>query len=86
MDDDTDLVEKDQRGLRAVLESLGPDQQVPPEAVLTNDEVVALTDRSPEAYVKKDIVDSVRFTELDQVRDEQNDLLAKMEVSAKHLC
>ncbi|KAJ2018169.1 putative ATPase [Coemansia sp. S680] len=83
MDDDTDLVEKDQRGLRAVLESLGPDQQVPPEAVLTNDEVVALTDRSPEAYVKKDIVDSVRFTELDQVRDEQNDLLAKMEVSAK---
>ncbi|KAJ2488180.1 putative ATPase [Coemansia sp. RSA 2050] len=81
MDDDTDLVEKGQRGLRAVLESLGPDQQVPPEAVLTNDEVVALTDRSPEAYVKKDIVDSTRFTELEQVRDEQNDLLAKMEAN-----
>ncbi|KAJ2335725.1 putative ATPase [Coemansia sp. RSA 2681] len=79
MDDDTDLVEKDQRGLRAVLESLGPEQQVPPEAVLSNDEVVALTDRSPEAYVKKDVVDSVRFTELEQGRDEQNDLLAKME-------
>ncbi|KAJ2825815.1 putative ATPase, partial [Coemansia furcata] len=83
MDDDTDLVEKDQRGLRAVLESLGPDQQVPPEAVLTNDEVVALTDRSPEAYAKKDVVDTARFTTLDQVRDEQNDLLAKMEVSSK---
>ncbi|KAJ2685869.1 putative ATPase [Coemansia spiralis] len=81
MDDDTDLVEKDQRGLRAVLESLGPDQQVPPEAVLTNDEVVALTDRSPDAYVKKDSVDSARFTELEQVRDEQNDLLAKMETN-----
>ncbi|KAJ1813212.1 hypothetical protein LPJ60_005658, partial [Coemansia sp. RSA 2675] len=61
--------------------SLGPDQQVPPEAVLTNDEVVALTDRSPDAYVKKDIVDSARFTELEQVRDEQNDLLAKMEAN-----
>ncbi|KAJ2740706.1 putative ATPase [Coemansia sp. BCRC 34301] len=82
MDDDTDLVEKDQRGLRAVLETLGPDQQVPPEAVLTNDEVAALTDRSPEAYVKKDIVDSARFTELEQVRDEQNDLLSKMEASS----
>ncbi|KAJ2001809.1 putative ATPase [Coemansia thaxteri] len=83
MDDDTDLVEKDQKSLRTVLESLGPDQQVPPEAVLSSEELFALTDRSPEAYAKKDAIDSARFTKLEQIRDEQNDLLAKME-SASH--
>ncbi|KAJ2900526.1 hypothetical protein GGI21_002112, partial [Coemansia aciculifera] len=78
MDDDTGLVEKDQRGLRAVLELPVPDQLVSPKTVLTNEEIVALTDRSLEAYVKKDGVDSACFTKPEQVCDEQDDLLAKM--------
>ncbi|KAI8322154.1 hypothetical protein GQ54DRAFT_297587 [Martensiomyces pterosporus] len=50
MDDNTALVEKDQLELKRILENLGPDDPIPEEAILTNEELAALTDRSHEAY------------------------------------
>ncbi|KAJ1943203.1 putative ATPase [Linderina macrospora] len=84
MADDTELVEKDQRELKDTLERLGPDDPVPGEAVLTQEELAALTDRSPAAYKPKAVVPSVlhqasRIEELVATRDETNDMLAKME-------
>ncbi|KAJ1889464.1 putative ATPase [Kickxella alabastrina] len=79
LDDDTELVEKDQRELKRILESLGPDEQVPEEAILTREELLALTDRSSEAYLKKDDMGSGRIAEVVHVPDGRNDMLSKME-------
>ncbi|KAJ1943866.1 putative ATPase, partial [Kickxella alabastrina] len=79
LDDDTELVEKDQRELKRILEALGPDEQVPEEAILTREELLALTDRSSEAYLKKDDMGSDRIAEVVHVPDERNDMLSKME-------
>ncbi|KAJ1878010.1 putative ATPase [Coemansia sp. RSA 486] len=76
MDDDDELVDKDQRELKKILENLGPDDQIPADAVLSEDELRTLTDRAPEAYLKKKIVDSGRFKQMETAVDDQNDLLA----------
>ncbi|KAJ1880340.1 putative ATPase [Coemansia sp. RSA 1722] len=76
MDDDDELVDKDQRELKKILENLGPDDQIPADAVLSEEELRTLTDRAPEAYLKKKIVDSGRFKQMETAVDDQNDLLA----------
>ncbi|KAJ1960290.1 putative ATPase, partial [Dipsacomyces acuminosporus] len=83
MDDDTDLVEKDQLELKSVLEKLGPNDKVPQEAILNDEELNMLTDRSPQAYVAKQRKENVdiksRFEQIEQTRDERNDMLAAIE-------
>ncbi|KAJ1996076.1 putative ATPase [Coemansia sp. RSA 1358] len=78
MDDDEEVVEKDQMVLKGVLEMLAPGEMVPREAILTDEEVRLLTDRSPQAYSTPAKV-SERVKELEQLADEQNDILAKMQ-------
>lgn len=74
---DTELVQKDQSELGKVLEKLGPNEMLPEECVLTEDELAVLTDRTTEAYKRKEKdTSSRRFTELDVVPDERNDILA----------
>ncbi|KAJ1720320.1 putative ATPase [Coemansia erecta] len=81
MDDDAQVFEKDQQNLRDVLERLGPEDKVPDDAILTDEELRALTDRSPEAYAKSKLSDdeAARFEQLVETRDDQNDLLANMQ-------
>ncbi|KAJ1940404.1 putative ATPase [Linderina pennispora] len=82
MADDSELVEKDQRELKGILERLGPDDAVPEEAVLTHEELRALTDRCPMAYESSTRVPgklASRIEQLTATRDETNDVLAKME-------
>ncbi|KAJ2778372.1 putative ATPase [Coemansia interrupta] len=81
MDDDAQVFEKDQKNLRDVLERLGPEDKVPEDAILTDEELMALTDRSPEAYAKSKMNEgeAVRFKQLVETRDDQNDLLANMQ-------
>ncbi|KAJ2559643.1 putative ATPase [Coemansia sp. RSA 1933] len=73
--DDSELFEKDQRGIKDILDSLGPDDRLPDDAILDDDEIRLLTDRSPEAY-KAAAKSSARFEELEHIADEQNDVLA----------
>ncbi|KAJ2800550.1 putative ATPase, partial [Coemansia helicoidea] len=81
MDDDVELVERDQQHLRAVLGSLALDQPLPAELVLSDKELAALTDRSPEAYQKASAPPdaSARIAQIEDAPDETNDLLAGME-------
>ncbi|KAJ1822768.1 putative ATPase [Coemansia sp. RSA 2598] len=79
MDDDVELVDKDQRQLRRVLEDLGPGDKIPEDAILSQAEIDTLTDRSPGAYEKrKPLGLSGRFKQVDAAVDDQNDLLANM--------
>ncbi|KAJ2365101.1 putative ATPase, partial [Coemansia sp. RSA 2607] len=80
MDDDAQVFEKDQQNLRDVLERLGPEDKVPDDFILTDDEIRALTDRSPEAYEKNKVAEdeATRFEQLVETSDDQNDLLANM--------
>ncbi|KAJ2855519.1 putative ATPase [Coemansia erecta] len=89
MDDDEQLVDKEQRELQKILESLGPEDCVPLDAILSQAEVDTLTDRSPEAYqniMKNDgggdggEISGSRFKQVDDVVGDQNDILANMVV------
>ncbi|KAJ1662029.1 putative ATPase [Coemansia sp. RSA 1646] len=73
--DDTELVEKDQLGIKRILDALAPQDRVPEDAILDDDEIRLLTDRSLEAY-QKAAKPSSRFEELEHIVDEQNDILA----------
>ncbi|KAJ2868938.1 hypothetical protein GGI22_000556, partial [Coemansia erecta] len=73
--DDTELVEKDQLGIKRILDALGPEDRIPEDAILGDDEIRLLTDRSPEAY-KASNKSSARVEELEHISDEQNDILA----------
>ncbi|KAJ2081162.1 putative ATPase [Coemansia sp. RSA 988] len=79
LEDDAELVERDQSTLRSVLESLGPDDPVPCDLVLSDVELAAITDRSPESYLKHSNKPSARIAQVENAPDEQNDMLANME-------
>ncbi|KAJ2450231.1 putative ATPase [Coemansia sp. RSA 2336] len=80
MDDDVALAERDQRGLRKVLESLSPDEKVPADIIISDRELEALLDRSPEAYANPGAslssAASSRIAHFEQAPDERNDMLA----------
>ncbi|KAJ2391033.1 putative ATPase, partial [Coemansia sp. RSA 2611] len=80
VDDDTELVEKDQLALRNALEQLSSDEKLPADLVLSDKELEALLDRSPEAYLKPDsnADESTRIAQVEQAPDERNDMLADM--------
>ncbi|KAJ1782545.1 hypothetical protein LPJ62_005405, partial [Coemansia sp. RSA 2167] len=77
--DDTELVTKDQLELKTVLDALGPEDSIPDDLVLSTDELEALLDRSPEAYLKRKDHASDRIAQIEDVPDERNDMLAKMD-------
>ncbi|KAJ2350322.1 putative ATPase, partial [Coemansia sp. RSA 2618] len=79
LDDDTELAAKDQLELKNVLDALGLDEKVPDDLVLSEAELEALLDRSPEAYLKDKQHASDRIAQLEDTPDERNDMLAKME-------
>ncbi|KAJ1862229.1 putative ATPase [Coemansia sp. RSA 989] len=87
MDDDVALAEKDQMGLRKVLESLRPDEKVPLDIIINDQELEALLDRSPEAYANPSAsltnAASSRIAHFEQAPDERNDMLASMDKQAK---
>ncbi|KAJ2849193.1 putative ATPase, partial [Coemansia brasiliensis] len=86
MDDDVALAEKDQMGLRRVLESLSPDEKVPVDIIINDKELEALLDRSPEAYANPSesltSATSSRISHFEQAPDERNDMLASMDKQA----
>ncbi|KAJ2479095.1 putative ATPase [Coemansia sp. RSA 2131] len=77
--DDTELVAKDQLELKTVLDALGPEDSIPDDLVLSAQELDALLDRSPEAYLKRKDHASDRIAQIEDVPDERNDMLAKMD-------
>ncbi|KAJ2807637.1 putative ATPase [Coemansia guatemalensis] len=79
LEDDAELVDRDQSALRSVLESLGPEDTVPCDLVLSDSELAAITDRSPEAYQKMSANPSSRIAQVEDAPDERNDMLANME-------
>ncbi|KAJ2503296.1 putative ATPase [Coemansia sp. RSA 1972] len=78
LDDDTELVTKDQLELKAVLDALGPEDCIPDDLVLSAQELDALLDRSPEAYLKRKDHESDRIAQIEDVPDERNDMLANI--------
>ncbi|PIA13295.1 hypothetical protein COEREDRAFT_21143, partial [Coemansia reversa NRRL 1564] len=65
LEDDAELVDRDQSTLRSVLESLGPDDPVPCDLVLSDSELAAITDRSPDAYLKVSSKPSARIAQVE---------------------
>ncbi|KAJ2785852.1 putative ATPase [Coemansia javaensis] len=78
MDDDVEVVERDQQHLRRALEALAPGETLSPDTVLSDKDLAALTDRSPEAYQRTAprADASARIAQLEDVPDERNDMLA----------
>ncbi|KAJ1732022.1 putative ATPase [Coemansia biformis] len=81
MDDGGEVVERDQQHLSDVLGALALDQPLPADLVLSDKELAALTDRSPEAYEKASSLAgaSARIAQLEDAPDERNDMLASMD-------